>query len=235
MQHKQHKPQQNNGIVLYGCYTFLATDSVILTMKLIGSLTSPYVRKVRIVLAEKKLDYEFILDDPWASQPGIKEHNPLGKIPCLIMDEDDALFDSRVIVEYLDTLSPVSRLIPPAGRERTQVKRWEAIADGIMDAAATAFIENNRRPPELRSADWTNRQIGKIDAALDFMESILGDHNYCMGVNLCLADIAVGCALDYIDLRFPDKSWQTSYEKLAKLQQRLAEHDSFASTKPKIS
>lgn len=201
-------------------------------MKLIGSLTSPYVRKVRIVLAEKKLDYELILDDPWGDEPQIKTHNPLGKVPCLIMDENGVLFDSRVIVEYLDTLSPVSRLIPPPGRERIEVKRWEAIADGIMDAAATAFIEVHRRPENMRSDDWVKRQQQKIHAALVYMEKNLGEQNYCAGVNMCLADIAVGCALDYIDLRFPNQDWRSEHPKLAALEERLAQRPSFASTKP---
>src|SRR5690606_25005258 len=158
-------------------------------MKLIGTLTSPYVRKVRIVLAEKKLDYELVLDDVWGPDSQVSTHNPLGKVPCLIMDENGALFDSRVIVEYLDTLSPVGRLIPPPGRERVDAKRWEALADGIMDAAATAFIEAHRRPEPQRSQDWIERQQQKIRAGLDYMEQLLGEQSYCMGVNLCLADI----------------------------------------------
>lgn len=201
-------------------------------MKLIGSLTSPYVRKVRIVLAEKKLDYELILDDPWGDNPIIKTYNPIGKVPCLIMDESGILFDSRVIVEYLDNLTPVSRLIPPPGRERIEVKRWEAVADGIMDAAATAFIETNRRPEQLRSQSWVDRQLEKIHASLTYMEKSLGDQNYCMGVNICLADIAVGCALDYLDLRFPDMDWRAEHPKLAAIQERLSKQAAFQATLP---
>ena len=108
-------------------------------MKLIGSLTSPYVCKVRIVLAEKKLDYTFVSEDVWSADTRITESNPLGKVPCLIMEGHEAVFDSRVIVEYLDTLSPVGKLIPSAGRERAAVKTWEALADGLMDAAILAL------------------------------------------------------------------------------------------------
>lgn len=201
-------------------------------MKLIGSLTSPYVRKVRIVLAEKKLDYELILDNPWGDDPQINTHNPLGKVPCLIMDENGVLFDSRVIVEYLDTLSPVSRLIPPPGRERIEAKRWEAIADGIMDAAAFVYTENNRRPEPQRSELMINRQLEKIRLALIYMEKNLGEQNYCMGVNLGLADIAVGCALEYLDLRFSDMDWRSEHPKLAALQQRLSERAAFQATTP---
>jgi len=110
-------------------------------MKLIGSLTSPYVCKVRIVLAEKKLDYHFVTEEVWSADTRIHESNPLGKVPCLIMEGHEAVFDSRVIVEYLDTLSPVGKLIPSAGRERAEVKTWEALADGVLDAALLARME----------------------------------------------------------------------------------------------
>ena len=103
-------------------------------MKLIGALTSPYVRKVRVVMAEKKLEYDFVLENVWATDSLIGESNPLGKVPCLVMEGSEALHDSRVIVEYLDTLSPVGKLIPSVGRERAEVKTWEALADGLLDA-----------------------------------------------------------------------------------------------------
>lgn len=199
-------------------------------MKLIGTLTSPYVRKVRIVLAEKKLDYELVLDDVWGPDSQVSAHNPLGKVPCLIMDENGALFDSRVIVEYLDTLSPVGRLIPPPGRERTLAKFWEALADGVMDAAVAARLEQTRRQPQQRSQDEIDRQLGKITAALDHMEELLGDQAFCMGVNLCLADIAVGAALGYLDFRFPDMDWRSGRENLDRLLQKLMTRPSFTGT-----
>jgi len=111
-------------------------------MKLIGALTSPYVRKVRIVMAEKKLDFQLVLEDVWASDAILKS-NPLGKVPCLVMEGGEAVFDSRAIVEYLDTLSPVGRLIPASGRERVEVRTWEALADGVLDACVSARLEAN--------------------------------------------------------------------------------------------
>ncbi|HEX7385830.1 MAG TPA: glutathione S-transferase N-terminal domain-containing protein [Castellaniella sp.] len=201
-------------------------------MKLIGSLTSPYVRKVRIVLAEKKLDYELILDDPWGATAQVTAHNPLGKVPCLILDENEAIFDSRVIVEYLDTLSPVGRLIPPPGRERVEVKRWEALADGVMDACSTAFIETHRRAEALRDPAWVERQTSKIHAALDYMNSLLGEQAYCCGVNLCLADIATGVALSYLDLRSPELDWRPHHANLARLTEKLNARASFIATRP---
>ncbi|MFC3339628.1 glutathione S-transferase family protein [Paracandidimonas soli] len=200
-------------------------------MKLLGSSTSPYVRKVRIVMAEKKLEYDFQLEDVWASDTKIQEFNPLGKVPCLIMDDSGSLFDSRVIVEYLDTLSPVGRLLPQPGRDRAAVKCWEAIADGLLDAALIIHLENNRRAPELRSQAMVDRQYGKIHAALDFMNRGLGDNAFCMGVNFSLADIAVGCALGYLDLRFSDLDWRAAHPNLKRLEEKLASRPSFQQTK----
>lgn len=200
-------------------------------MKLIGSLTSPYVRKVRIVMAEKKLDYRLDIENVWAPDTTIQKYNPLGKVPCLVMEDNGALFDSRVIVEYLDTLSPVSRLIPQSGRERAAVKCWEAIADGVLDACVAIFKEN-QRPESQRSPEWIARQQGKIDAALDAMNKSLGDHAFCMGVNYSLADIAVGCALGYLDLRFASLKWRDQHANLARLYEKLSARQSFIDTAP---
>ncbi|CAN5128414.1 glutathione S-transferase [soil metagenome] len=170
-------------------------------MKLIGSLTSPYVRKVRVVLAEKKLDYRFELEDPWSADTTISDFNPLGKVPCLIMEDGGAVFDSRVIVEHLDGLSPNARLIPQNGRPRIEVRTWEAIADGLCDAAILARLEN-ARPAEQRSAAQIERQIRKMDDALAAMANALGDKTWCVGQSITLADIAATVALGYLDFRY---------------------------------
>ena len=202
-------------------------------MKLIGSLTSPYVRKTRVVLAEKKLEYEFVLEDVWANDSTIQQYNPLGKIPCLIMDDGGALFDSRVIVEYLDTLSPVGRLLPQQGRERAAVKCWEAIADGVLDAAVAINIENNRREAQFRSEAWVDRQQSKLNAALDHMNRSLEEQPaFCTGVNFSLADVAVGCALGYLDLRFEELAWRQKYPNLQRLEEKLRTRPSFINTAP---
>ncbi|MEI7514149.1 MAG: glutathione S-transferase N-terminal domain-containing protein [Betaproteobacteria bacterium] len=203
-------------------------------MKLIGSTSSPYVRKVRIVMAEKKLDYDFISEDVWSADTTIAQSNPLGKVPCLIMEAGEALFDSRVIVEYLDTLSPVGKLIPGTGRERAEVKTWEALADGIMDAAILARLEAvwAGRAEGQRSSAWIARQMGKIDEVLTAMGKALGDKPYCSGIHLSLSDIAVGCALAYLDFRFPNIAWRDTHPVLAKLQDKLAQRQSFIDTFP---
>ncbi len=203
-------------------------------MKLIGSNTSPYARKVRIVMAEKKLDYDFALEDVWSDQTRIKDANPLGKIPCLIMEGGEALFDSRVIVEYLDTLSPVGKLIPAVGRERAEVKTWEALADGVMDAALLARMEAvwDKRTEAQRSQAWIDRQLGKIAASVAAMSKGLGDKPFCTGIHLSLADIAVGCALAYLDFRFPQVGWRQEHPNLVRLLDKLEQRPSFAETRP---
>jgi glutathione S-transferase len=202
-------------------------------MKLIGALTSPYVRKVRIVLAEKKLDYQLVLEDVWASDT-IMASNPLGKVPCLIMEGGEAVFDSRVIVEYVDNLSPVQKLIPANGRERAEVRTWEALADGVLDAAILARLERHwaGRTEGQRSQAWIERQLSRVDAALAAMAKGLGDKPYCTGIHLSLADIAVGCALGYLDFRFPQMVWRSRHPHLAKLADKLAKRPSFAQTLP---
>ena len=213
-------------------FPFPATTRTQSIMKLIGSATSPYVRKVRIVMLEKKLDYQFVLEDVWAENTTMHLSNPLGKVPCLVMEAGEAIFDSRVIVEYLDTLSPVGKLIPAQGRERAEVKTWEALADGVMDAALVARLEATwaGRSAEQRCGAWIARQMGKIDAALHAMSKGLGDKAYCSGVHFSLSDVAVGCALAYLDFRFPDIAWRETHPNLAKLQDKLALRPSFMET-----
>lgn len=203
-------------------------------MKLLGSTSSPYVRKVRVVMAEKKLDYAFIPEDVWAADTTIAESNPLGKVPCLIMEGAEALFDSRVIVEYLDTLSPVGKLIPSVGRERAEIKTWEALADGLMDAAILARLEATwaGRSKAQRSQAWIDRQMVKVNDVVKAMARGLGEKPFCAGIHLTLADIAVGCALGYLDFRFPQIDWRTEYPNLAKLAEKLAQRPSFADTVP---
>ena len=205
-------------------------------MRLIGAPASPFVRKVRAVLAEKKLDYLFVPENVWAEDTQIHAANPLGKVPCLVMDGQEAVFDSRVIVEYLDTLSPVGKLIPPSGRDRVEVKTWEALADGLCDAALLARLERTwpGRAEGERSAAWIERQMRKVDQALAAMSSGLGDKPWCAsGVHPTLADIAVGCALGYLDFRFPELDWRAQHPNLAILRDdRLMARASFADTVP---
>ena len=202
-------------------------------MKLIGSLTSPYVRKVRVVMMEKKLDFQLLVEDPYGTDAVLKS-NPLGKVPCLVMEGGEAVFDSRVIVEYLDTLSPVGKLIPAAGRERVEVRTWEALADGVLDACLTARMEQtwSGRSAEQRSQAWIDRQMSRVDTALTAMAKGLGEKPWCMGIHFTLADVAVGCALGYLDFRFAQIDWRSRHANLGRLHDKLAVRSSFIDTLP---
>jgi glutathione S-transferase len=201
-------------------------------MKLIGSLTSPYVRKVRVVFLEKKIDIDLELENVWAADTKIAHNNPLGKVPRLLLDDGEVLYDSRVIVEYADTLSPVGKLIPVGSRERATVKTWEALADGIEDASILARLETTLRPPEQQSPAWLERQMGKINTGLNQMSQELGENAWCHSTQMTLADIAVGCALGFLLLRFPNIAWQAQYPNLDALYQKLMQRPSFAETAP---
>ena len=203
-------------------------------MKLIGSAASPYVRKVRVVMAEKRLDYQFVIEDVWAADSTISASNPLGKVPCLIMDGSEAMFDSRVIVEYLDTLSPVGKLIPQQSRERAEVKTWEALADGVMDAGLLLRLEGTwaGRAEGERSPAWMDRQRGKIELGIEAMAKGLADKPFCSGIHLSLSDIAVACAIGWIAFRLPEIEWQGKYPNLVKLYDKLMLRSSFADTAP---
>lgn len=203
---------------------------------LIGSLSSPYVRKVRIVLAEKKLDYRFQEDNPWADDTQLPQTNPLGKVPALVLDGKEVLYDSRVIVEYLDTLSPVGKLIPAGGRERAHVKTWEALADGVLDAGVAARLEQtwSGRAETERCAAWVARSMGKVRRGLDAMEAQAPTGQpYLTGQHLSLADIAVVTALDWLAFRFPEHAWLEGRSHLTQLSDRLAARTSFAETLPR--
>ena len=200
-------------------------------MKLIGTLTSPYVRKVRIVLAEKKIDCDLEIAPPLDANSTLVSLNPLGRIPVLVLDDETPLFDSPVIVEYIDKVTPNNKLLPEPNRVRTEVKRWEALGDGLLDAATAAVYESRRIKKE-QSAAFIARQREAIGRTLAFMARELGEQPFCMGTHFSLADIAVGTALGYLLFRFPDIDWRTDYPNLARLYDKLMQRPSFADTVP---
>lgn len=203
--------------------------------RLIASPTSAYARKVRIVMAEKRIECELEMMDVWAPDTRIQELNPLGKVPCLIMEDGGAVFDSHTIVEYLDTLTPVSHLIPGNGRERVEVRTWEALADGMLDAAVLVRLEMTLRPAQLQSAVWIERQMSKVRAALRASSQGLAEKSWCNGQGYTLADIALGCALGWLDFRFPTINWRAPYPNLARHYEKLAARPSFVETAPPAS
>jgi len=204
-------------------------------MKLVGSLTSPFVRKVRIVLAEKHINYTFIEDSPWLEETAVPTYNPLGKVPVLLLEDNTTLFDSRVIVEYLEMRSPIAPLIPEDKKQRIAVKRLEALADGVADAAATIFIEKKLRPLEQQSFQWIERQFKKIDlGCLALASELEKDHQWFNQNTYGLADIAIGATLGYLDLRFPERNWKILHPNLAQFMERLSQKASFKDTCPPL-
>jgi glutathione S-transferase len=200
-------------------------------MKLIGSTTSPYVRKVRIVLAEKRMECEFVKEDVWAPDATIGQKNPLGKVPVLVLDDNTHIYDSRVIVEYLDARAPTSKLIPDDNRDRAEVKTWEALADGTNDAAVAMILEA-KRDSKLQLQGWIDRQRAKVDRALAEMSRALGKNVWCHGKSFSLADVATGVALGYLSFRFPQIEWKEQYPNLLSHYNKLMERDSFKNTAP---
>lgn len=202
-------------------------------MRLLGSGPSPYTRKVRIVLAEKKIDCDFETVDVNPSENPVNALNPLGKVPTLALDDGSTLFDSRVIVEFLDGVSPISRLIPDDNRDRVAVRRWEALADGALDAGLLIRYEG-MRPRKEQSATWSAKQTGKLERSLAQMATDLGDRPWCHGDRYSLADIAVGACLGWVEFRKPGGvEWRSRYANLAKLYDKLMERPAFADTAPK--
>jgi len=200
-------------------------------LTLLATNTSPYARKVRIALTEKKFEYHMQDLSPWTGDNPLHAYNPLGKVPVLILEDGTPLYDSRVIVEYLDTVSPVSRLIPEPSRQRIAVRRWEALADGVCDAAIAIVLEG-RRPAKQQSKEWIDRQRRKVEAGVAELAAELGDKQWCNGEGYTLADIAAGCALGYLKFRQAAIEYSHDFTNLDKLAQRLAKRVAFADTVP---
>ncbi|HEX2567084.1 MAG TPA: glutathione S-transferase N-terminal domain-containing protein [Burkholderiales bacterium] len=201
-------------------------------MKLLAALASPYTRKVRIVLAEKKIECEMELVDVNPPDNPVNAHNPLGKIPTLLLDDGTALYDSRVIVEFLDNVSPISRLIPDDNRDRVAVRRWEALADGVVDAGLLVRYESLREKRE-QSKAWVDKQVARMHRAMEQMQSELGERAWCHGDRYSLADIAVGCCMGWLGFRKPgDIDWATEYPGVERHYRKLMERAAFADTVP---
>jgi glutathione S-transferase len=200
-------------------------------MKLFASLTSPYARKIRIVLAEKKLPFELVVDSPWEANTLVPEVNPLGKVPVLVSDDGEVFFDSPVIAGYLETLDAPPPLLPREALAAVRVRQTEALADGITDAAVTALLES-RRPGGERSDAVIARQMEKVARGLDVLEQRAAGRTWLHGDALGLGDIAAAVALGYLDLRFPDFGWRDGHPALTALAERMFARPSFADTVP---
>ncbi len=203
-------------------------------MKLLSSPASPYSRKVRVVLVEKKIECDVETVDVLPIDNPVNAHNPLGKIPTLVLDDGTSLYDSRVIVEFLDAKSPIGRLIPDDMRERVGVRRWEALADGVLDAGLLVRYESLRDKKE-RSQAWSDKQLARMRRGMEQMAAELAERSWCQGERYSLADIALGCALGWLGFRKPgDVDWHQEYPVLAKHYEKLMARPAFADTVPQI-
>lgn len=200
-------------------------------MKLLYTPNSPYARKVRIVAQEKHIELELqevVLADPNCI---VKNYNPLAKVPVLILNDGDSLYDSRVIVEYLDNHAPGTHLIPTNNTSKIAARRWEALADGVCDAAVSAMLEQ-RKAPEKQSQANIDKQLEKVTRGLEVLNLDIIKKKWCVNETFGLADIALGCMLGYVDLRFKQLNWQDNYPNLAKHYSILIKRPSFKETMP---
>lgn len=201
-------------------------------MRLLSATPSPFARKVRIVLAEKGIPFELVTEVPWNSDASVPRYNPLGTVPVLILDDGTCYYDSGFIVQYLELTCPEPALLPRDVPGILAHRRLEVLCDGICDAVVLTVIEG-ARPEALRSPIWVERQRGKIRRALDEVARLVSARApFACGERFGLADVALGCALGYLDVRLPDEDWRRAHPHLAVHHQRLAERASFAATVP---
>lgn len=201
-------------------------------MKLIGSLTSPFVRKIRILLAEENIPYEFVLDDVWGTDSNIAQYNPLGQVPCLIFDNGYTLYDSSVIEDYLEEITPLHA--PYNSTARLEVKKWAALAGGLTEAAVKIRMEQ-LRPADKQMQSWIDRQQLKIDRGLVVLEEQLTHHLWCANNAYSVADVAVVCFLNWLDFRLPEIDWRNSFPNLTKLSDYLNAQAAYSETLPRLA
>lgn len=201
-------------------------------MKLRYTPTSPYVRKVTVTAHETGLHgkIERVPSNPWAPDTDLPKDNPMGKVPALITDGGEVLYDSSMICEYLDSLHTGRKIYPPAGGERWRALRRHALGDGILDAAVARIIET-RRPDTPQSTWWTDRQKAVLKRALDVCENEEADGLAKDPVGI--GHIGIACALGFLDFRFKAEDWRPGRPKLAKWYEDFCKRPSMAQTVPK--
>ena len=200
-------------------------------MKLISATPSPYARKVRIALAEKGLPFELVTEVPWNEDTRTPLHNPLEKLPILLLDDGTSVYESHYILEYLEVKHPAPPLLPADPDGVLEAKRLQVLGDGICDAFVLLFFER-MRPAEHRSAPWMARQRRKVEGGVREIARSIGSRAWAVGDRFGLGDIAVGTAMAYLDVRFPDFEWRGTFPDLALYVDRLGERPSFRSTVP---
>ena len=199
-------------------------------MKLIGSYTSPFVRKISVLLLEKGITFEFVNEQPYNAENGVAQYNPLGKVPALLTDDGECWFDSPIIAEYIELLGIAPAMVPREPKAALAVRQIEALADGIMDAAL-ASVREQARPAAQQSETELLRQREKINRSLDRCEQLLEDGSVKTDT-LNLATIALACAVGYLNFRHVSPGWCVERPQLVKLAETLFQRESFARTEP---
>jgi glutathione S-transferase len=199
-------------------------------MKLVGSKTSPYVRKARVILAERSIAFDFVEESAWTAETTVPRYNPLNKVPALVMDDGESIYDSPVICEYLDAISG-GGLVPAEARARALARRDEALGDGIADAGITAFLERKREAARQDPA-WISRQLDKVNAGIGALARHLGSKQYLGGGQPNMGDIACACALFWVEFRMPELKWREAHPNLGAWAVRMESRPAFQSTRP---
>jgi glutathione S-transferase len=202
-------------------------------MKLISASPSPYARKVRIALAEKGIPFDLVTEVPWNEDTQAPRYNPLEKLPILVMDDGRSIYESHFILEYLEMKHPQPSLLPESDDEILAAKQLQVLGDGVCDALVLLFFEK-RRPVESQSAAWMARQSRKLEGGVREMARLIGDREWAVGDRFGLGDIAVGCTMAILDLRYPEFEWRPLYPSLARYVDRLSERPSFRDTVPVV-
>jgi glutathione S-transferase len=199
-------------------------------MKLVGTKPSPYVRKVRVILAERNLPFEFVEESAWSADTAVTRYNPLTKVPALVIDGGESIYDSAVIAEYLDAISG-SALLPAGAAERALVRRDEALGDGIADAGITVRLERGREAAR-QDAAWIARHMDKVNSGVAAVARTLDAKQYLGGSQPNLGDIACACALFWVEFRMPELRWRDAHPNLKGWAERMESRPSFQSTRP---
>ncbi len=199
-------------------------------MKLIGSYTSPFVRKISVILLEKGITFEFINEMPYNAENGVAKYNPLGKVPALVTDNGECWSDSPIIAQYIELLDIAPAMVPRDAKAALQMRQLESLADGIMDAGLVS-VREQARPAAQQSPDELLRQREKITRSLDALEEYAANGTL-KADELNLATIAVACAVGYLNFRHVSPGWCATRPHLVKLVEALFQRDSFARTEP---
>jgi glutathione S-transferase len=200
-------------------------------MKLLSATPSPYARKVRVALAEKAVEFELVTEVPWNADTATPDHNPLEKLPVLILDDGEAVFESDFILEWLEAKYPDPPLYPDNSDMRLAARRFEVVADGVCDAFVLHVFER-MRDADKQSQAWMDRQARKIEGGIRDLAAHVPPTGFCVGDAFTIVDIAVVTVMQYLDRRYPECEWRSLYPALADAVERLADRPSFAATMP---